>query len=264
VTIEWLVPLGAVLALGMLLWLVSVVLRDASIVDIFWGPMFVVMAAVGFQSGSGLPERKALTLALVGVWGLRLAIHLARRNLGRGEDYRYREMRERRGARFWIWSLPYVFLLQGVLAWVVALPVQAALRQGGDQALSLLDGLGALFVVLGFAMESVADFQLAQFRSKAENRDRVLDRGLFRYTRHPNYFGDSLVWWGLGLLGVAAGAPWSLVGPALMTFLLMRVSGVTLLERTIEDRRPGYSAYKRATNAFFPGPPRRANVQHVR
>jgi steroid 5-alpha reductase family enzyme len=235
---------------------VSLALRDTSIVDVFWGPMFVVAASVGYLGGAGLPARKALVLALLTVWGLRLAGHLAVRSRGRGEDHRYREMRAKHGSRWWLTSLPYVFLFQASLAWMVALPVHAAMHRGGDAPLSFLDFAGALLFLVGFGLEAVADLTLARFRSRPENRDRVLDHGPFRYTRHPNYFGDALVWWGVGLFGVSAGAPWALFGPAVMTFLLMRVSGVTLLERSIGDRRPGYAAYKRSTNAFFPGPPR--------
>jgi steroid 5-alpha reductase family enzyme len=251
-----LVSLGALLCLATLLWAVSLAIRDASIVDVFWGPLFVVVAAIGFVHGGGLPARKVLVLVLVTAWAARLAVHLAARSRGRGEDYRYREMREKHGSGWWIVSLPFVFLFQAVIAWVVALPVQAAMHRGGDAPLSFVDLAGALVFLVGFVTEAVADVALARFRSRPENRDRVLDRGLFRYSRHPNYFGDALLWWGLGLVGVGAGAPWSLLGPALMTFLLMRVSGVTLLERSIGERRPGYDAYRRSTNAFFPGPPR--------
>jgi steroid 5-alpha reductase family enzyme len=256
VSLDGSLPLAALLGLVTLLWVVSLALKDASIIDVFWGPMFGVVAGVAFLQGGGHPERRALVLGLVGVWALRLAAHLAWRSRGRGEDYRYREMRRRRGANFALWSLPSVFLLQAVIAWVVSLPVQAALRGGADAPLGLLDALGALLFAAGFVLEAVADYTLAKFRSRPENRDRVLDRGPFRYTRHPNYFGDAVLWWGLGLLGLAAGAPWALAGPALMMFLLMRVSGVTLLESTIDERRPGYASYKRTTNAFFPGPPR--------
>jgi steroid 5-alpha reductase family enzyme len=260
----WLVPLLALLSLTTLLWIVSVLARDTSIVDLFWGPMFVVTAAVAYGSGSGLPARKLLVLALVTLWGLRLALHLARRNLGQGEDPRYREMRERNGPRWWLLSLPYVFVLQALLAWVIALPLQAALRHGAAAPLGAFDALGVVVFGAGFLTEAVADRQLARFRADPENRGRVLCRGLFRYTRHPNYFGDALLWWGFGLFGVAAGAPWSLVGPAVMTFLLMRVSGVTLLERSIGERRPEYALYQRATNAFFPGPPRHTKPSDVR
>jgi steroid 5-alpha reductase family enzyme len=253
---DLLLPLAVLLVFATVLWGVSLALRDTSIVDVFWGPMFVVVAGVGYLQGGGLPARKAVVLALIALWGLRLAAHLAIRSRGRGEDYRYRAMRAQHGSRWWIVSLPYVFLLQATLAWVVALPVQAAMRRGGDAPLSALDLAGALLFFVGFVMEAASDRTLARFRSRPENRGRVLDQGLFRYSRHPNYFGDALVWWGVGVMGVSAGVPWALVGSAVMTFLLMRVSGVTLLERSIGERRPDYAAYQRSTNAFFPGPRR--------
>ena len=254
-TLVWLAPLAGALALGLVVWGVSIVVRDASIVDIFWGPLFIVMAGVDAVLGQGLAARKVLVLVLVTAWGLRLAIHLARRNLGHGEDYRYRAMRERHGSRFWLVSLFTVFVLQGVLAWIIALPVHAALVPGVSAPLGVVDALGAAVFLVGLVVETMADLELTRFRRDPRNRDRVLAEGLFRYSRHPNYFGDALVWWGLGLVGVAAGATFSLVGPALMTLLLLRVSGVTLLEQTIEERRPAYAEYKRTTSAFFPWPP---------
>jgi steroid 5-alpha reductase family enzyme len=257
---DWLLPFGVLLALATVLWGVSLAVRDTSIVDVFWGPMFVVTAGVGYLQGGGLPARKLIVLSLVTLWGLRLAAHLAFRSRGRGEDYRYREMREKQGARWWIVSLPSVFLLQAALASVVALPVQAAMRRGGDAPLSLLDLTGVLLFTVGFVVEASADWTLTRFRSRPDNRDRVLDQGLFRYSRHPNYFGDALLWWGVGAIGASAGAPLALVGSALMTFLLMRVSGVTLLERSIGERRPDYAAYRRSTNAFFPGPRRNSST----
>ncbi len=154
-------------------------------------------------------------------------------------------------------SLGTVFLLQGALVLVVSLPLQVAVARAGPP-LGLLDAGGILLFALGFAFEAVADLQLARFKADPASRGRVMDRGLWRLTRHPNYFGDALLWWGLGLLGAAAGAAWTLVSPAVMTFLLLRVSGVTLLERDISDRRPGYRDYVRRTSAFFPWFPRRA------
>jgi steroid 5-alpha reductase family enzyme len=188
---------------------------------------------------------------------LRLSLHLARRNLGKGEDFRYVRMRERFGARFWIVSLFVVFLLQAGLAWTVSLPIQAGQIVGSEQPLGPLDGLGFGVWLVGLVFETVGDGQLARFRADPTNRGRVLDRGLWRYTRHPNYFGDFCVWWGLWLIAVSAGAPWSVIGPLLMSVLLIRVSGKGLLERTIGERRPGYADYVDRTSGFFPLPPKR-------
>jgi steroid 5-alpha reductase family enzyme len=241
---------AALLGAMVLLWVVSLPLRNASIVDVFWGPAFVLAAWTAALAGGGGP-RRALALALVSLWGLRLGLHLARRNLGHGEDPRYAAMRRGHGPRFWWVSLFTVFLLQAGLAWFISLPVQAAVL-GPATPLGLLDLAAALLWAVGLAFEAVGDAQLARFRADPRNRGRALDTGLWRYTRHPNYFGDACAWWGLGLLGVAAGHPWTILSPALMTFLLVRVSGVALLERDIGARRPGYRDYVARTSPFFP------------
>lgn len=245
--------LAVLLGAFFLLWLLSLPLRNASIVDPFWGSAFVLAAfAVAFaDGGAGTGPRRALALTLVTAWGLRLSLHLLRRNAGHGEDPRYAAMRSGHGARFWWVSLFTVFLLQALLAWVISAPVQVAVARPST-SLGLLDGAAAALWAVGLLFEAVGDWQLTRFRREAGTRGRVLDTGLWRYTRHPNYFGDACAWWGLGLLGLAAGAPLTLLGPALMTFLLVRVSGVALLEKDIAERRPGYRAYVARTSAFLP------------
>ena len=244
---------GVIAGLMLALWLVSVRLRDASIVDPFWGFGFVVVgwtaALAGELSGWGL-----VLALLTTAWGLRLSIHLALRNLGHGEDFRYQAMRKR-FPRFELTSLVIVFGLQGLLLWVVALPLQLAPAfEGGHDAIG---AVGAVVWAVGLAFETVGDAQLARFRADPGTSGRVLDTGLWHYTRHPNYFGDACVWWGLWLVALAAGAPWwTVAGPILMTVLLRRVSGVTLLERSLAQRRPGYEEYVRRTSAFVPRPPR--------
>lgn len=251
--------LAAVAALFFVLWLVSLALRDASIVDIFWGLAFVTIAAAAHAVTPAPAPRATLVLVLVGLWGARLAVYLAWRNWGQGEDYRYQAMRRRHGARFARVSLYTVFGLQAALSWVVSLPVQAAIAAPEPVALGVLDALGVLLVAIGLVFESVGDFQLARFKADPANRGRVMDRGLWAWTRHPNYFGDAVVWWGLFAIACATpGGALTVVGPALMTFLLVRVSGVALLERTIRKRRPEYDDYVRRTSAFLPRPPRRA------
>ena len=237
------------------LWLESVRRADSSIVDIFWGAGFVGIAVLGFVRGAGLSERKLLITALTTVWGLRLSLYIAWRNHGRGEDPRYRAMRERWGAR-WTWvSLGMVFGLQGALLWLISLPLQVAQTSTSTPALTALDALGASLTVVGILFESIGDAQLARFKSEPGNRGRVMERGLWRYTRHPNYFGDFCVWWGLFLIAAAAGGAWTIISPLTMSFLLMRVSGVPMLERGMAQR-PGYAEYIRRTSAFFPRPPR--------
>jgi steroid 5-alpha reductase family enzyme len=243
-------------ALG-LLWLVSLRLRDASIVDIFWGMGYVIVAFVAFGSSDGASARRLCVVALTAVWGLRLSVHLAVRNLGHGEDPRYQAIRRRVGKNFPLLSLFLVFLLQGVLLWLVALPLQVAISADQPAGLTPLDGLGLALWAVGFAFEATGDLQLRRFRADPAKRGEVLDTGIWRYTRHPNYFGDALLWWGLSCFALSTGAYWTLISPALMTFLLVRVSGVRLLERGLVARRPAYRAYIERTSAFFPWPPKR-------
>jgi steroid 5-alpha reductase family enzyme len=240
------------------LWLVSLVVADASIVDIFWGMSFVVVAWVTALIAEGAEARRVLLVVLVSVWGLRLSGYLAWRNLGKGEDYRYRAMRERYAPRFWIISLFVVFGLQAALSWVVSLPVQGGQVPADPDGLVLLDYVGIVVWATGLAFESIGDWQLARFKADPANQGEVMDRGLWRYTRHPNYFGDFLVWWGLYLVALATvDAWWTVVGPLVMSVLLIRVSGAALLERSLHKRRPGYEDYVRRTSAFFPRRPRR-------
>jgi len=248
---------AAVVAMMVGVWLLSLAVRDASIVDSFWGLGFVLVAAVALALGPGVFDRRLLLFALVGVWGLRLSLHIARRNWGKGEDFRYQGFRARWGGRFWWVSLFTVFLLQAVLLFAVSLPIQAAGAGETPASLGVLDWLGAGLWLLGFAFETVGDAQLARFKADPASRGRVMDRGLWRYTRHPNYFGDAVLWWGIGLIALAVPWGWlALVGPGLMTFLLVRVSGVAMLEKTIAERRPGYAEYVRRTSGFVPLPPK--------
>jgi steroid 5-alpha reductase family enzyme len=233
------------------LWLLSLRLSDSSIVDIFWGAGFVLVVWVTRLAQPGAEPRAGLVAALTTLWGVRLAGYLARRNIGKGEDPRYTAMRTRHGAAWPLRSLFQVFVLQGVLMWLISLPVQAAERARGSGALGWLDALGAALALTGVAFEAIGDAQLARFKADPENKGKVMDRGLWRYTRHPNYFGDFLVWWGLYTVAVASGNAWTVGSPALMSFLLLRVSGVTLLEKSMR-KRPGYDAYVRRTSAFFP------------
>jgi steroid 5-alpha reductase family enzyme len=240
------------------LWLISLRLRDASIVDLWWGAGFAAVAWTAFALGEGWLGRKLLISGLATLWGLRLAGYLAWRNLGHGEDRRYAAMRSRHGARFGRVSLLSVFGLQGLLQWVISMPIQVAQATPGSAQLTGLDVLGAALVVTGLAFEATADWQLARFRADPGRRGRVCDRGLWGWSRHPNYFGDALVWW--GLYAIAAATParrWTIFAPLLMTFLLLRVSGVALLERSLRRRRPEYAEYAARVPAFVPRLPRR-------
>jgi steroid 5-alpha reductase family enzyme len=253
-----LLNLGVVFVLTTGLWAVSVAVRDSSIVDIFWGAGFVVIAWVTFAVADGAEGRMLLLTVLTSIWGLRLTLHLARRNLGKGEDFRYQAMRERHGDRWPLRSLWAVFWSQGILMWIVALPVQAGQADASPDGLIWLDLLGAALWLVGFVFETVGDAQLARFKADPASRGQVMDRGLWRYTRHPNYFGDFCVWWGLYLIALATlSAWWTIIGPILMSVLLIRVSGAKLLEQGMAERRPGYADYVRRTSGFFPRPPRR-------
>jgi len=263
-------PLAAGLAVALaaftLVWLLHLPLRDASIVDVLWGPAFLLVAAIySALPGAAGGARSRLILVLVALWALRLGGYLLWRRWGEPEDPRYRAMRKRWGAPFaWV-SLPVVFWLQAAICWVVSWPLFQGIRApgaagGGD--LGWLDAAGAVLFAVGFLFETVGDVQLARFKadpaSSGRNGGRVMDRGLWRFTRHPNYFGECVLWWGLGLIAMATGwgAWWTLASPALMTVLLLRVSGVTLLESHLQETRPGYAEYVRRTNAFVPGRPK--------
>ncbi len=248
-----------VLSLMAMLWLVSLALRNSSIVDIFWGAGFVIVVWVTFTlSRDGYLPRKLLLAALVTLWGLRLSFYILWRNWGKPEDFRYARWRQESGPRWWWVSLFKVFLLQGVLLWVISAPLIAAQLSPEPQALGPIDILAMLVWAVGFIFEAVGDWQLARFKSDPANRGALMDRGVWRYTRHPNYFGDAAQWWGFYLLAAATGpGAFTVFSPLLMTFLLVRVSGVGLLEKSLRDGKPGYREYMERTSAFFPWPPRR-------
>lgn len=239
------------------LWLLSLRIQDSSIVDVFWGSGFVIAAMTYFLFSDGYPGRKWLMLILVMIWGLRLTIHLARRNLGKGEDFRYQNWRREHGENWWWRSYLQVYLLQGVLLWIVSLPLLAAQFPSQPARIIWLDVAGVIVWGIGFFFEAVGDYQLTRFKTDPNSAGKVLDTGLWRYTRHPNYFGDAVQWWGFYLLALAAGAWWAIISPLVMTFLLMRVSGVALLEQSLKKRKPQYQAYIERTSAFFPLPPRK-------
>ena len=249
------VSLGAVLAMGTLLWLFSLRLRDASIVDTFWGPLFLLQAAVyAVLVPDGFDGRRLLVLGLVAVWSLRLATHISARHAGRGEDSRYAEWREEHGDAWPVRSLFQVFWLQGLLAWFIGAPLLVAMAS--PDGWGWLDAAGVALWVIGFVFEAVGDHQLTAFIRDPANKGQTMRFGLWRYSRHPNYFGDAAQWWGLWLIATSAGGWWTIFAPAIMTFLLLRVSGVGLLERTIAERREGYEAYMASTSAFIPLPPK--------
>jgi steroid 5-alpha reductase family enzyme len=250
----WLTALAVLLAAGTATWLVSVAQRNVTIVDTLWPILFILSALVYAGRVTEPGPRTWLVILLVTIWGLRLAAHLTWRNHGQPEDRRYREIRQRNEPNFAAKSVYLIFGFQALLAALISLPLLAAINSPAP--LGLLDYLGVALWLVGFVFEAGGDWQLTRFKADPANADRVMDRGFWRYTRHPNYFGDFCVWWGFYLIAAGAGGWWSVAGPAIMTVLLLRVSGVALLERDIGERRPKYAEYVRRTNAFFPGPPR--------
>lgn len=250
--------LGLILAAMTGLWLLSVRLRNAGIVDSFWGMSFVLSAWFYFvQAEGGWPARKLLVAVLVTIWGLRLSLHLLWRNHLQGdgaEDPRYQAFRRHYGPeRYWWFSFFQVFLLQGVLSWLIGAPLLGAQLGGGP--LGWIDGLAVAVWVVGLVFEAGGDLQLARFKRRRRPGE-LLTTGLWRYTRHPNYFGDAACWWAYGLFSVAAGSYLPALGALLMTGLIIKVSGVALLERGLRKSKPGYEAYVRRTSAFLPWPPR--------
>jgi steroid 5-alpha reductase family enzyme len=250
--------LGIIIVMMTLLWVVSLLMKNAAIVDAFWGPGFAVVA-IGYalltpQDG-GL--RETILLILVSVWALRLGIYLGWRNLGKREDYRYANWRTQYGTNWWWRSLLQVYWLQGTLMWLIATPLYMVLSSTGSATLTVLDVLAIGLWLIGFSFEAIGDWQLIRFKANPANKGQVLRSGLWRYTRHPNYFGDAVVWWSYFVLALSVPWGWvSVFAPLMMTYLLRQVSGVTLLERNLQDSKPGYAEYVAQTNAFVPWWPR--------
>jgi steroid 5-alpha reductase family enzyme len=252
--------IGGLIILSMMiaLWLISLLLRDSSIVDIFWGTGFVIANWAYFiLTPDGFIARKWLVSVLVTIWGLRLSLHILQRNWGRGEDFRYQAWRKEAGARWWWLSFFKVFLLQGVFLWIISAPLLAAQAGVLPGHLIWLDYLAVVMWVVGFTFEAVGDWQLMQFKANPANKGKLLTSGLWRYTRHPNYFGDAAQWWGYYLLALAAGGWWTIFSPLFMTYLLRNVSGVAMLEKSLVNTKPGFKEYVESTPAFVPWLPRK-------
>lgn len=241
-----------------LLWVISLFLKNSSIVDIFWGTGFVFTSWITFsRTIETVGPRDWLILILVTIWGLRLSLYVLWRNAGKGEDFRYARWRKDAGESWWWKSYFKVFLLQGLIMWVIGAPLTSVQLPGAKDALGILDYIGAAGWGVGFFFETVGDAQLAKFKANRENRDQLLRTGVWRYTRHPNYFGDAAQWWGFYLIALASGAWWTFFSPIWMTFLLVKVSGVAMLERTLKKSKPGYKDYTKKTNAFIPWFPKK-------
>jgi steroid 5-alpha reductase family enzyme len=246
--LQGLLPI-VLLALGA--WLLSLRNNDVSIVDSFWPLLILTGSATYVMAAPQTGPRALVVVCLVAIWALRLAAHITWRSWGEPEDRRYKAMRARNEPYFRWKSLVLIFALQAFLAWVVSSSVLAAVVN--PRPWSWLDSLGVCVIVAGASFEAVADWQLARFKSDAAHKGQVMDRDLWRNSRHPNYFGEFCVWWGFYLIALSAQGWWAIASPVLMTVLLLKVSGVALQEKDIAERRPGYREYIARTNAFFPG-----------
>lgn len=254
----YLVALAAVISMMLVLWVVSILIKNVSIVDYFWGIGFIVACSVFYVKTGGFEIRKIILLSMVCIWGLRLSIYLLWRNRGKGEDFRYRNFRKAYGEhRYWWISLFQTFLLQGFLMWFISAPLLGAQYYSHHDSLNVFDAIGVFVWLIGVIFEAGGDIQLARFKMNPENKGKVLDRGLWRYTRHPNYFGDAAVWCGYAFLCIAAGSYIPVLGSVLMIVLLIKVSGVALLEKTLKESKPGYKEYAEKTSAFIPWFPRK-------
>jgi steroid 5-alpha reductase family enzyme len=251
----WFAALPFLLGAATLTWLLSLPLRNVAIVDSLWSLMLFMAGVVYALNSDPRAPRLSLVLWLLVLWAARLALYITRRNAGKGEDRRYQEIRERNQPGFAVKSLYLVFWLQALLAWVISLPLLGAFAS--NHPIGPLDYAGVALWLAGFVFEAVGDWQLSRFKKNPVNADQVMDRGLWKYTRHPNYFGELCLWWGFYCMALSAGGWWSVAGPLVLTFLLLRVSGVRLLEKDIGNRRPRYADYVLKTNVFFPGPPRK-------
>lgn len=256
-----LVALAATLLIFSILWRIHVALHDASIIDLYWAPGFVVIALVWLPYTKANLAAAALLLILLALWAFRLTAYLAIRYRKNGkEDSRYAAMRAAGGHNWWLRSLVTVFWLQAVLQWAIASPVHALMNAPGDTPVSWITaGIGTAIFAVGFAIETVADVELARFRHDASNHGKLLTSGLRAWCRYPNYFGEALLWWGIGLVAYAASASaWAFAGPLLLNVLLLKLSGVAMLDRNFASAKPGFAEWAAHTNAFIPWPPKRS------
>jgi steroid 5-alpha reductase family enzyme len=236
-----------------ILWVISIFIKDVSIIDLFWGTGFVIVNAFYLFLHDEFNLRRWIVLALVTIWGLRLSIYLAIRNIGKGEDARYKEFRRSYGARrYWWLSFFQVFLLQAILMMIVSLPLLGIAIGNSDEGLYFIDYVAMVFWIIGFSFEAGGDYQLFRFKRDDLNKGKVLNAGFWKYTRHPNYFGDTMIWWSFALFCIASANYWYIIGSFVMTLLIIKVSGVALLEKSLSETKPEYKEYIEKTNSFFP------------
>lgn len=244
----------AVAAMMLMLWIVSLIIRNAGIVDIFWSLGFVLITVISWVATDDANWRSALILVLTIIWGLRLSLHIFIRQIGKREDRRYGAWRLQHGKRFWIVSLWLVFGLQGLLLWIISMSLQVGIVLPSPDTITVFDFIGIALWAFGFLWEAIGDTQLFLFKRNPANKGKVFDRGLWRFSRHPNYFGEAVLWWGFYVLSVSSGwGALTFFSPVILTFLLLRVSGVAMLDRFMKASNPQYAEYIESTNAFLPG-----------
>jgi len=246
---------GVMMLIG---WLLSLVYRNVTVVDSLWGLGFVLIAWITFFLSDGFIGRRTLILLLVTLWGLRLSVYLTGRNWGAGEDPRYGQWRNKSGDRFWLVSLVKVFMLQAVFLWAIALVLQFGQLSTAPAGFVTTDFIGALIWIIGFFFEAVGDWQLARFKRDPANKGKVMDRGLWAYTRHPNYFGEFLIWWGFFVITLSTPSGWwTVISPLLVSIVLLKMTGIPLTEDSTRKTRPGYGDYVKRTSAFVPWFPKK-------
>jgi steroid 5-alpha reductase family enzyme len=239
-----------------LIFILALIKKDNSIVDIAWGIGFIVVAILTFFLEIEFVTRQVLVTLLIFIWGVRLATHIALRNKGKGEDFRYAQWRKDWGKWFFIRSFFQIYMLQGFLLLIIAYPV-ILINHSKETGIVFLDFLGLIIWLEGFFFEAVGDYQLSKFKRKAENKGKIMTQGLWRYTRHPNYFGETAMWWGIFLIALSVKSGWTaIVSPLLITFLLLRVSGIPMLEKKYVGNKE-FEEYVKRTSAFFPWFPKK-------
>jgi len=258
--IEYVYALPVLIIIGSVAWIYASARRNVNIVDSLWSLFFLIASLIYLLAAPQLMPGNVALLLMVAIWSMRLSLHLSLRNANKDEDRRYAAMRAA-NPNFNKQSLVTVFGLQAFLAWLISMPLAAAIIEPVE-----LNGWHyaafALFAV-GFLFESVSDWQLVNFKRQPGNKNRVLSRGLWRYSRHPNYFGEAVIWWTFFLYAMGSGALWTLFAPVLVTLLLLKISGVTLLEKDITERRPAYREYIETTSVFIPWLPKQKNTDQL-
>ena len=246
---EFIIALFPMLIAALICWMISYVKKDVSIVDSLWSIFFIIASSYAYMQLEEPSLRAMIVMLLVTIWGIRLSLYITIRHWGHAEDHRYQEIRSNNSPYFKFKSLYLIFGFQAAIAWVIALPLFYSISSSSE--LTVFDYLGVCLWIVGMYFESVSDYQLYKHKADPANTGRIMGSGLWKYSRHPNYFGEFLIWWGYFCFAISSGNYLTIISPLLMTFLLMKFSGVFLLEKTMKQR-PGYAEYMNSTNAFFP------------